>query len=206
MLSSNSIQLLDGGVARINAHILGSLAPVVCAKQALPAVVIKNHKSATLILTAKDDRRGLFATHLWQQLLDRHWHDLVVKGFHAFAADFEVEAGQHLFFVRGLFDDLLGHLFADVLLQPIGIERRGLCNHLANRVIDLNFVPVLAPFLVLNGADLFAQVIPIRRLVTVDKRHLVVATLSSHDHDALEGEVEPAFGLGDEGCIEYAQS
>ena len=57
---------------------------------------------------------------------------------------------------------------------------------------------------VCDGLDLLAQVIPISRLLAVDEGHLVVATLDGHHCDALQGQVEPAFGLANKGSDGHA--
>ena len=152
--------------------------------------------------------------HLRQQLLQRRRDDGVVEGLHAFAADLEVEAGQAAAVSR---HDLGGNLFPKYLVQGPVDDVFWATENLAILVHTQDY---LAPFRVANGHgagafpaiarqaaagnptdafNLLAQVIPIRALLAVDESDLVVATLGGDDHHALEREVEPAFGLGDEG-------
>ena len=42
--------------------------------------------------------------------------------------------------------------------------------------------------------------ITVSALLPVNKRHLVIAIGSSVGHDALDGQGEPGFRVGDEGC------
>ena len=148
------------------------------------------------------DRGHLPTTHLRQQFLQGCRDDGVVEHFHSGAAHLEVKAGELALAASDVFPfavyDLLGHLLADQIFKLAGrhvvlLDQFAPISGCDQRVGSIVFFPDDHRIYAL------AQVIPIRRLLPIDKSNFFIPTLCGHGDDALEGEVEPAFGLGDEG-------
>ena len=185
--------ILDIGLAAINANQINlAAAPQDGASGRLVPVLLGVVRCVVI-------ERNLHLLHLPSQLLrqrlDGVGDDLVVEGLHAFAADLEVEARVG---ATAVLDDPLGEVFAEHVWKRI--FRDGFVDHgLPNSVCRDDHVVVAGHLRCVDLLDVFAQVIPIRALLPVNKRDLVVPTLDRHRDDALQGEVEPLVGLVDEG-------
>ena len=71
--------------------------------------------------------------------------------------------------------------------------------------VDHNLAASIAILEPPNSINLLRQIIPIRALLAIDERDLVVTIGRSVGHDALHAQSEPGLGVGDEGgCGDFA--
>ena len=167
------------------------------------ATISKSHLDGELAFSlSKLHNPHLPTTHLWQQLLQRRWHDGVVEGAHTLGFDLEVVATQVAplavsacvtlaLVARNLLRDLL----ADQLFDPVKADFVFADDLLTLEAGRRDFVLAISGGLIGDLAQRLVERESLGVLLARRERNLVVATLSSHDHHALEGEVEPAFGV-----------